>query len=172
MELKTDNPLFTLTIGQFTELLQQTIEDVWEKNKSLLVADFRLSQSPKVATAKSKTSNSKKETSEKQFDSSILQQVILERVAVLETLIRQQVILQKEMLTTEEACVYTGLSQSYMYKLTADRIFPVYKPGGKLTFIKRTDLDAFLIKNRSKSNIEMKAEVANKLHELKTKTKK
>lgn len=38
---------------------------------------------------------------------------------------------QKNVLTFDEACTYTGISRTYMYKLTCGSRIPHYKPNGK-----------------------------------------
>ena len=65
-------------------------------------------------------------------------------------------LLQKEVLSLQEACIYLCLSQSYLYKLTSTRRIPHYSPMGKLIYFKRTELDAWLLKNKreSKENLE------------------
>ncbi|WP_373516304.1 helix-turn-helix transcriptional regulator, partial [Pricia sp.] len=52
--------------------------------------------------------------------------LILERLDRLEKLI----IANKEVLTFEETCDYTGISRSYLYKLTASGNIPHSKPNG------------------------------------------
>lgn len=54
---------------------------------------------------------------------------------------------QKEVLTLEEVAQYTGLKKSYLYKLTADKAIPHYKPSGKTCFFKRTELEEWLTSN-------------------------
>lgn len=45
----------------------------------------------------------------------------------------------KEVFNTEEACAYLGISESLLYKMTANREIPHYKPRGKnLFFSKRS----------------------------------
>ncbi|MDT0642267.1 helix-turn-helix domain-containing protein [Zunongwangia sp. F363] len=53
----------------------------------------------------------------------------------------------KEVLTLEEACLYTGISMSYMYKLTAAEKIPHSKPSGKMIYFERTKLNAWLLRN-------------------------
>ena len=55
---------------------------------------------------------------------------------------------QKEVLTFAEAARYSGISKSYLYKLTSTNQIPFSKPSGKLVFFRRTDLEAWLLKNR------------------------
>lgn len=54
---------------------------------------------------------------------------------------------QKEVLTLEEVAQYTGLKKSYLYKLTAAKAIPHYKPNGKNCFFRRTELEEWLTTN-------------------------
>lgn len=44
--------------------------------------------------------------------------------------------MEKEFLTIKEAAELTGISVSTLYKLVCSRRIPVYKPTGKLLFLK------------------------------------
>lgn len=57
-------------------------------------------------------------------------------------------ICHKEVLTLEEAAQYTGMKKSYLYKLTASKAIPHYKPNGKNCFFRRTELEVWLTTNR------------------------
>jgi excisionase family DNA binding protein len=65
----------------------------------------------------------------------------------------------KAVLNFEEAVKYTGLSKSFLYKLTSNGEIACSKPSGKLLFFKRLDLDLFMLKNRKATSdeVEMKA---------------
>lgn len=54
----------------------------------------------------------------------------------------------KEVLTSEEAARYMGISRSYLYKLTCRREVPHYKPAGKVIYFKRAELEQWLQNNR------------------------
>lgn len=60
---------------------------------------------------------------------------------------RKVLFAQKEVLTLEEVAQYTGLKKSYLYKLTASKAIPHYKPNGKNCFFKRTELEEWLTTN-------------------------
>jgi excisionase family DNA binding protein len=64
------------------------------------------------------------------------------------------------LMTTTEAARYLGLKPSYLYKLMMRRAIPYYKPGGKLCFFAKADLDAWLTRVRVKSQIEIDSEAA------------
>ncbi|MCK5443303.1 MAG: helix-turn-helix domain-containing protein [Maribacter sp.] len=77
--------------------------------------------------------------------------LILERLDRLEKLI----IANKEVLTFEETCDYTGISRSYLYKLTASGNIPHSKPNGKMIFFEKKKLNNWLLQNSRKSRAEI-----------------
>ncbi|NCP52687.1 MAG: helix-turn-helix domain-containing protein [Flavobacteriales bacterium] len=80
--------------------------------------------------------------------------LILERLNRLEKLL----IGSKEVLTFDEACDYTGISRSYLYKLTASGKIPHSKPNGKMLFFEKKRLVEWLLQNSRKSKNEIDAE--------------
>ncbi len=66
----------------------------------------------------------------------------------------------KKVLTFDEACDYTGISRSYMYKLTGSQKIPNSKPNGKVIFFEKEKLDQWLLQNGRKSNQEIENEAA------------
>ena len=82
---------------------------------------------------------------------------IAERLDRIERLI----ISNKKVLTFDEACDYTGLSRSYLYKLTSSGVIPHSKPNGKVIFFDKEKLDKWLLKNARKSADEIKEEALN-----------
>ncbi|MFD0834867.1 helix-turn-helix domain-containing protein [Mariniflexile aquimaris] len=69
--------------------------------------------------------------------------LILERLDRLEKLL----IGSKEVLTFDEASDYTGISRSYLYKLTASGRIPHSKPNGKMLFFEKKKLEDWLLQN-------------------------
>lgn len=61
----------------------------------------------------------------------------------------------KEVLTFDEACTYTGLSKSALYKKTMAGDVPHFKPFGKLNFFNRVELDQWLQQNRCSTDAEL-----------------
>ena len=80
--------------------------------------------------------------------------LILERLDRLEKLL----IGQKEVLTFDEACDYTGISRSYLYKLTSSGKIPHSKPNGKMLFFEKKKLIEWLLQNNRKSKQELETE--------------
>ena len=72
--------------------------------------------------------------------------------------IERLLVANKEVLTFEEACEYTGISRSYLYKLTAAREIPHSKPNCKMLFFEKTKLNIWLLQNRRKSKCEIEKE--------------
>ncbi len=66
----------------------------------------------------------------------------------------------KEVLTSDEAARYLGISKSYLYKLTMRQLIPHYKPLGKMCYFNRQELEAWLQANRvsTSEEIEQKAQ--------------
>ena len=54
----------------------------------------------------------------------------------------------KEVLTSDEAPRYLGISKSYLYKLTMKQAIPHYKPMGKMCYFNRVELESWLQSNR------------------------
>lgn len=54
----------------------------------------------------------------------------------------------KKVLTFEEACLYMGVSESLLYKLTSAKEVPHYKPRGKMLYFNKEELDRWLLQNK------------------------
>ena len=54
----------------------------------------------------------------------------------------------KEVLTSDEAAKYMGVSKSYLYKLTMKQQIPHFKPMGKMCYFNRLELEQWLQNNR------------------------
>jgi len=61
----------------------------------------------------------------------------------------------KEVLTTDEAARYLGVSKSYLYKLTMQQKIPHYKPLGKMCYFNRGELEQWLQTNRVSTDAEI-----------------
>lgn len=70
--------------------------------------------------------------------------------------------LQKNVLNFEGLVEFTGLSRSYLYKLTSKGEIPFYRPIGKLMYFNKSEIEAWLLRNRSKTNDEIDVEVTTK----------
>ena len=64
----------------------------------------------------------------------------------------------KEVLTSDEAAKYMGISKSYLYKLTSGNLIPHYKPQGKMLYFEKTELEAWLRQNPIRTQAQTEAE--------------
>lgn len=78
----------------------------------------------------------------------------LKKVADLVT--AQTIYCQKEVLTSDEAAKYLGVTKSCLYKWTMARAVPHYKsPTGKLCFFNRAELEGWMQSNKVLTNDEL-----------------
>tara|TARA_R110002049_G_scaffold25956_5_gene90717 strand:- start:1487 stop:1774 length:288 start_codon:yes stop_codon:yes gene_type:complete len=77
--------------------------------------------------------------------------LILERLDRLEKLL----IGSKEVLTFDEASDYTGISRSYLYKLTASGKIPHSKPNGKMVFFDKKKLVDWLLQHKQEPQLKI-----------------
>jgi excisionase family DNA binding protein len=78
--------------------------------------------------------------------------LILERLDRLEKLLLGN----KEVLTFDEASDYTGISRSYLYKLTASKKIPHSKPNGKMVFFDKKKLVDWLLQHNREPELKIK----------------
>lgn len=63
---------------------------------------------------------------------------------------------QKEVLTSDEAAKYLGVSKSCLYKWTCSRLIPHYKsPTGKVCYFNRQEIEAWMQSQRVATNEEL-----------------
>jgi len=74
--------------------------------------------------------------------------------------IEELLLTSKTVLNLEEVLLYTGLSKSYMYKLTSTGGIPCYKPQGKHIFFKKSEVEDWLLQNKKITTKELD-EIAN-----------
>ncbi len=68
---------------------------------------------------------------------------------------RNTIFCTKEVLTTDEASKYMGISKSYLYKLTMRQLIPHYKPMGKMCYFNRLEVEQWLQSNRVATSDEI-----------------
>lgn len=67
----------------------------------------------------------------------------------------------KNVLTFNEACMFSGLSKSHMYRLTSTRQVPHFKPFGKMVYFERAELEKWLLQNKVNTVCETETMAAN-----------
>lgn len=83
------------------------------------------------------------------------QDEILQKLTRIEHLLEGQ---SPKPLTFEEARAYLGVSKGFLYSLTSRSLIPHFKPNGKRLYFLKTDLDAYLLRNRVKPTEEPQRE--------------
>ncbi|MBS1584504.1 MAG: helix-turn-helix domain-containing protein [Bacteroidetes bacterium] len=72
--------------------------------------------------------------------------------------IEKMLLSNKTILNLEELAEYTGYATSYLYKMTCTQKIPCFRPNGKKLFFKKSEIDEWLLRNRSKTHLENDAE--------------
>ncbi len=83
-------------------------------------------------------------------------QKIDERLSNIEALLLSQ----KTVLNFVEVAAYTGLSKSYLYKLTSTGGIPCYKPQGKQIYFSKLEIDQWLLQNRKATSDELESQAS------------
>lgn len=83
-------------------------------------------------------------------------QSIDNRLRKIETLLLSQ----KTVFNFDEVVSYTGLSKSYLYKLTSSGGIPCYKPQGKHIYFNKQEIDRWLMQNRKSTISEIESQVS------------
>ncbi len=67
---------------------------------------------------------------------------------------------QRSVLTLEQVARYVNISSSYCYKLTSTNRIPFYRPNGKMLYFSKSEIDEWLLQNKSfsKNEIEKQAD--------------
>lgn len=71
----------------------------------------------------------------------------------------------KNVLDIDDVVLLTGLSKSYVYKLTCKKEIPYYKPNGKLIYFDRQEVESWMKQNRVNSIAEAEQEASKYLME-------
>ena len=66
----------------------------------------------------------------------------------------------KNVLDIDDVVALTGLSKSYIYKLTCRKEIPYYKPNGKLIYFDRQEVENWMKQNRVNSIAEAESAAA------------
>lgn len=66
----------------------------------------------------------------------------------LDRIERNTLLSSKNVLTFDDVVLLTGLSKSYLYKLTSSNQIPHYKPSGKQLYFDREEIENWLKQNR------------------------
>ena len=77
----------------------------------------------------------------------------------IKELLLKQCIQQKNLFTIEEAAEFLNLSKSCLYKMTSNKEVPHYKPRGKKIYLKRQELEQWILNSRIASTNDLDEEL-------------
>lgn len=92
---------------------------------------------------------------------------LVREVRTLRKELKNSTLFRKRIYTLKEASIVLGISYSQIQKLVSSKQIPHSRPSGKLIFIRRRDLEKFVMKNRVECEDELDTLVANSLLNLK-----
>lgn len=90
-----------------------------------------------------------------------------EKYEAIEQLIVQKFdelkIMTKPFLSVDELASYLGVKTSYIYKMTHNREIPYYKPGGKMVYFNREEIDEWVLSQRVATADEIRSEARRRI---------
>lgn len=76
----------------------------------------------------------------------------------LQTIKAYSILAAKNVLDLGDVSALTGLSKSYLYKLTCAKDIPHYKPHGKQVYFDRKEIEDWMKQNRVATNAELESQ--------------
>lgn len=76
---------------------------------------------------------------------------VLQELDAIKSMIVIVALGQKKALTFKEACIYSGRSESDMYKRTSNKTVPHYCAEGKMIYFDREELEDWMLRNPIKT---------------------
>lgn len=95
--------------------------------------------------------------------------LILKEVRSLKKDLKKIQTYRRRIFRIKDAAQAYGLSYSYLQKLISSNRIPSSRPSGKLTFVRRRDLESFLMSNKITTQEEQETIVSNQLLTIKNK---
>lgn len=80
-----------------------------------------------------------------------MEEIIMKQLADIRS---YSLLAAKNVLDIDDVVLLTGLSKSYVYKLTCKKEIPYYKPNGKLIYFDRQEVESWMKQNRVASVVE------------------
>ncbi len=84
----------------------------------------------------------------------------LQSIEIRQRNIENLLLSQKSVMSFDEMAIYSGLSKSYLYKMTCTGGVPCYKPNGKNIYFDRKEIDQWLLRNRKATNDEIESQAS------------
>lgn len=73
--------------------------------------------------------------------------------------LKENLAFNKSTFNVKDFSAYSGIKESYIYKIVGQELIKYSKPNGKMLFFNKSDIDRFLLQNpiKPKSEIEQEA---------------
>ncbi len=84
----------------------------------------------------------------------------LQSIEIRQRNIENLLLSQKSVMSFDEMAIYSGLSKSYLYKMTCTGGVPCYKPNGKNIYFDRKEVDQWLLRNRKATTDEIESQAS------------
>ena len=91
---------------------------------------------------------------------------IVNQLKGIQTLLANQEILQKNILDFEQACLYLRVSDSFLYKKTANNEIPFRKPSNRKLYFLKSELDEWLTRDKPQTAEQLESEAQSIIQEL------
>lgn len=88
---------------------------------------------------------------------------VMQRLDAIDEKLQQHLLASKPILSFQEFCQFCGISESHGYKLTSGKQIPHFKPGGKMVYFKRVEVEEWLLSNPVKTNHQLETEAISQL---------
>ena len=95
---------------------------------------------------------------------------LLSEIKILKREMKKSNLYRKRIYTIKEAAHVLGVSISYIQKLVSSNQIKYSRPSGKLIFIRRRDLEKFVMRNTVLPNDEIETISSNHLMKIKNRT--
>jgi excisionase family DNA binding protein len=84
-----------------------------------------------------------------------MKSIIEKQIEEIHMMLSKQDLLYKSHFTLKEAAIYLGISESFLYKLTSNNEITFYRPGCKLIYFQKADLDNCIYSKKEASKSEI-----------------
>lgn len=71
--------------------------------------------------------------------------------------LKENLTFNKSIFNVKDFSLYSGIKESYIYKIVGNQEINFSKPGGKMLFFSKEDVDSYLLKNPVKSKVSIES---------------
>lgn len=71
--------------------------------------------------------------------------------------LKENLTFNKSIFNVKDFSLYSGIKESYIYKIVGNHEVSFSKPGGKMLFFSKEDVDSYLLKNPVKAKVSIES---------------